>query len=526
MSQLQQKLMFDIERICRICTLNSSVCTFIHIDAEIYDNLKIADALESLTNLQVKNYNSFSNYYSIINLFFILKIKINPNDGGPQQICAHCKKRLADAIHLQLLAKSSAKLLAYLSSNSNDNNICNVTEEHFQNNMLPEEMAGNHINSMDTSSMIIEENHTAMELNEISSATKPDENAVKCKSTTSRKVKRKPVKRMLNRKVNFSPAVSKLDADYDDEELNEIDMEKCNAADEQENNQRDDLSQTTKRSRTIATNPKRTTKTIDDVERLERIHLAFQSNVQPVYENSNEINITHAISKILTDASLNDDDDDDKPQIENKPLITDDKQLIDSISSSTSSSQSTTTTNQISVHSVDIKTEIDHNSAIIAAAAVPPPQKTNDAYQKRKHTCQVCGKKFIGKSNLVDHLRYHANVKPFACKFCGKNFVQKGTLICHLRTHTQEKPYSCTICEKTFSQASAKNVHIKTHTNERNHVCDVCEKRFITSGDLSKHKRIHQMTKKFICEICQRGFSQKVNYVKHKYQVHGIKVNN
>lgn len=33
----------------------------------------------------------------------------------------------------------------------------------------------------------------------------------------------------------------------------------------------------------------------------------------------------------------------------------------------------------------------------------------------RKHCCNVCNKKFQKRSNLIDHLRLHANVKVFSC---------------------------------------------------------------------------------------------------------------
>lgn len=57
---------------------------------------------------------------------------------------------------------------------------------------------------------------------------------------------------------------------------------------------------------------------------------------------------------------------------------------------------------------------------------------------KKNHSCNYCKKKFLRKSNLVDHLRLHANVRPFQCSFCDKSFVQSGNLKSHLRTHTKE----------------------------------------------------------------------------------------
>jgi hypothetical protein len=57
----------------------------------------------------------------------------------------------------------------------------------------------------------------------------------------------------------------------------------------------------------------------------------------------------------------------------------------------------------------------------------------------RRHVCNVCCRKFQKRSNLIDHLRLHANVKVYSCEFCEKSFVQAGNFKAHLRTHTKGK---------------------------------------------------------------------------------------
>lgn len=80
---------------------------------------------------------------------------------------------------------------------------------------------------------------------------------------------------------------------------------------------------------------------------------------------------------------------------------------------------------------------------------------------ERRYQCEVCEKSFQRKSNLVDHLRLHANVKLFACSYCSAAFVQAGNLKSHIRKHTLEKPYSCQYCDKSYSQSSALKTHIR-----------------------------------------------------------------
>ncbi|KAJ6627327.1 Myoneurin [Pseudolycoriella hygida] len=167
--------------------------------------------------------------------------------------------------------------------------------------------------------------------------------------------------------------------------------------------------------------------------------------------------------------------------------------------------------------------EDDHTDAISFLLNNKHIKKKDEAaYQNRKYECSVCSKRFIGKSNLLDHLRYHANIRNFKCDLCGKTFVQISSLKSHLRIHTDEKPYICSYCGKGFAQKSALTVHIRTHTQERNYVCEKCTKAFMTMGDLAKHKLSHEPIKKFSCDICGMRSAQKVNVKKHKKNVHGI----
>lgn len=85
-------------------------------------------------------------------------------------------------------------------------------------------------------------------------------------------------------------------------------------------------------------------------------------------------------------------------------------------------------------------------------------QKKKKPTEDRPHVCQVCQKAFGRKSNLIDHLRLHANVRPYKCEYCGKTFVQPGNYRSHLRIHTKERPYECSICKKTYNQPNALKV--------------------------------------------------------------------
>lgn len=141
-------------------------------------------------------------------------------------------------------------------------------------------------------------------------------------------------------------------------------------------------------------------------------------------------------------------------------------------------------------------------------------------YEKRKYKCDACDKRFIRKSNLVDHLRFHANQREFKCEFCSKTFIQAGNYRAHLRIHTGVRPYVCSFCDKSYNQPSALTIHVRSHTNERNYPCEICGKRFTNSSDKRKHEKVHDSSQKIKCPYCDKLYAQKVNLKNHIQSCH------
>jgi Zinc finger, C2H2 type len=116
------------------------------------------------------------------------------------------------------------------------------------------------------------------------------------------------------------------------------------------------------------------------------------------------------------------------------------------------------------------------NTLLVAPPSPPPARKPYERrpksdeqvikYEERRHVCEVCQKRFLKKSNLIDHLRLHANMKIFKCDYCDRSFVQMGNYKQHLRIHTDEKPFTCEFCNKSYTQSSALKIHKRTHTGK------------------------------------------------------------
>ena len=61
-------------------------------------------------------------------------------------------------------------------------------------------------------------------------------------------------------------------------------------------------------------------------------------------------------------------------------------------------------------------------------------QKRSNADAEGKIACNVCGKIYSQKWNLLRHIRIIHSLKKIKCEFCGKEFTRKDSLICHQRT--------------------------------------------------------------------------------------------
>ncbi|RXG71478.1 Zinc finger protein [Armadillidium vulgare] len=196
-----------------------------------------------------------------------------------------------------------------------------------------------------------------------------------------------------------------------------------------------------------------------------------------------------------------------------------------------------------------------------------------------RYKCPYCNYHSPIKGSIKRHVQFkHTKEKPFPCDVCGKRFVQRSDLSNHQRVHTGEKPYECSVCSQRFrfscnlashrlsvhgqsqfhppqvlvsnqvsdqersisyppsesgyrhcpycpyknlSSSAIKNHVMFKHTGERPYPCTVCTKRFTMKSDLLVHMRTHTGEKPFKCPRCSRAFSQSSHLHVHLRSVFG-----
>lgn len=136
-------------------------------------------------------------------------------------------------------------------------------------------------------------------------------------------------------------------------------------------------------------------------------------------------------------------------------------------------------------------------------------------------TCDKCGKNFLRKSLLQDHILSHIpkEEQPYVCCKCARRFHSEALLRHHERVHLPPEDratYPCPSCDKRFSSRSAVTAHTKAvHLGERPFVCHECGQSFASKGILQEHLTIHSDDAPWKCDICAKKFKTKYRLKLH-----------
>lgn len=108
--------------------------------------------------------------------------------------------------------------------------------------------------------------------------------------------------------------------------------------------------------------------------------------------------------------------------------------------------------------------------------------------QHKRHLCSHCGKGFIYRSLLQEHMNIHTGIRPYQCDKCSaskwiyfhKNishiqmnvgistdFASRQNLRMHKRSHEPVKRHVCTECGRGFQKNNKLRIHMRIHTGEK-----------------------------------------------------------
>ena len=100
---------------------------------------------------------------------------------------------------------------------------------------------------------------------------------------------------------------------------------------------------------------------------------------------------------------------------------------------------------------------------------------------KKRGFVVCCRKKIFTRPVLVDHIHFHMDPNYFKCKFCERVYSERSTLESHLKYHEDSqngRTHSCETCGKTFVGATQLEHHKLTHAPdyEKKFSCTECGK--------------------------------------------------
>ena len=135
--------------------------------------------------------------------------------------------------------------------------------------------------------------------------------------------------------------------------------------------------------------------------------------------------------------------------------------------------------------------------------------------------CNVCKTVLSSRGALTKHMITHQEKKPFKCDDCSQSFNQARDLKTHtMQKHSGQRPHVCGICGKGFVHKFYLMEHMTYHTGERKFQCFHCGKRFQAQNALTKHMKRHTTAKDFACEICAKTFAVRTDLKSHVKLVH------
>ena len=113
---------------------------------------------------------------------------------------------------------------------------------------------------------------------------------------------------------------------------------------------------------------------------------------------------------------------------------------------------------------------------------------------ERKHKCHLCGKGFNWPQSLKSHISdVHERIRNFTCDICGKSWARKPNMIAHRKSHSTVRMYKCKRCGEAFISVQLRREHLNSAHEKLTFTCEFCGKVFNRKDLLTRHvKRMHK----------------------------------
>lgn len=116
-----------------------------------------------------------------------------------------------------------------------------------------------------------------------------------------------------------------------------------------------------------------------------------------------------------------------------------------------------------------------------------------------KYTCDMCGKEFSRKDNLMVHMRLHSG-ELFRCSRCPAAMTTKYRIARHIENVHGQVRQICSDCGSSFKSTSALKAHKKLHEDVPSFLCPFCAKAFAYKSSFDGHLASHTGDKPFKCD--------------------------
>ncbi|KAK2727464.1 zinc finger protein 567-like isoform X2 [Artemia franciscana] len=169
----------------------------------------------------------------------------------------------------------------------------------------------------------------------------------------------------------------------------------------------------------------------------------------------------------------------------------------------------------MSLKSHDDSTHMKNGEFLCVRCDYATPVKDRLFLHHLRHTeqdpnsCKVCGKQFLQRASLINHMKKHSGIKDaYTCFLCEATFDSKKLLKLHrVSAHQKNGIYFCSRCGKTVDGLQNLYAHFKSHSDEFSYPCSVCPKKFRRDALLRSHMRTHIEKELYQCENCGKELS-------------------